>query len=242
MNRITTLRQIGITCVATIALACTLSACGTSSAENKPARVRYLNLLGDHTTVNVTLDAKPVATGVAFQTVSNYYQTGSNNYAAVISNTAGTSLSSYTQGLGQLHYTVYLYGTAAEVKHLNVSDEPLVLKDGTFTTRILVASDTLTGHDLYVTAADTDIATATPNAAVTLPATLSAYTTVLDAGSFRVRITATGTKNVVFDRTLDFASKSADTFVLYADPGVTTPSVLRVGQAEGAVMLFPATP
>lgn len=208
----------------------------TSKADNKPAQVRYLNLLDDQTAVGVSLDGKPVATGVGYQSASSYHETRSNNYAALITNAAGATLSSYTEALGQLRYTIYLYGTAADIKRINADDSKLTLPNDKFTLRLLVASAALTGYDLYVTTADADLATTTPNLVLSLPATISTYGTLLDPGSYRVRITPTGTKTVVFDRTLSFTAKSHPTFVVHGTAGA--PKFMQVGPDEGAAVVF----
>lgn len=208
----------------------------TGKADNKDAYVRFLNLLSDQAAVSVTLDAKPVATGVGYQSASSYYQTGSNNYAAVITNAAGATLSSYTQALGQLHYTVYLYGAPTDIKRLNVDDSKLPITTDKFTARLVVASAALTGYDLYLTTATADLANTLPNVVVSLPESISAYGTLLDPGSYRVRITPTGTKTVVFDHTLTFATKTTTTFVVHGQAG--NPRFTQVSPDEGAVVVF----
>ncbi|KNZ31883.1 MAG: lipoprotein [Methylibium sp. NZG] len=96
--------------------------------------------------------------------------------------------------------------------------------------RVYNASANAGGVDVYLTAPATDIATVAPNFGnvgykQAVPASGNDSLEV-EGGSYRVRMTTAGTKNVIFNATVELA-KNAD-WLLTSVPGSLTPNDVRV--------------
>ena len=211
-----------------------LSGCsGSGSASNEKAHIRFVNLVVDQATLGVTLDDKAAASAVAFQGATDYVDFASDTYDAEVIGSAGSVLSTYSAALGQKHYTTYYYGVGAALGLVTVDDEPFTVSDGKFVVRALLLSPVLPGFDVYLTTADTDLSTVNPTLYATASGSAGSYTSEMTSGTWRLRLTPSGAKTVVFDTTQEFAAKSVTTLAIHSVGSAQLPTVLRMPQAEG---------
>lgn len=220
-----------------------LSGCsGSGSASNEKAHIRFVNLVVDQATLGVTLDDKAAASAVAFQGATDYVDFASDTYDAEVIGSAGSVLSTYSAALGQKHYTTYYYGVGAALGLVTIDDEPFTVSDGKFVVRAMLLSPVLPGFDVYLTTADTDLSTVNPTLYATASGSAGSYTSEMTSGTWRLRLTPSGAKTVVFDTTQEFAAKSVTTLAIHSVGSAQLPTVLRMPQAEGGTpVLLPST-
>lgn len=209
-----------------------LSGCNSKST-NKNANVRFVNLMSDQAKISVTLNDTATVSDLAFQAISTYQERPSATYTSKITGATGTTLLTPSLALGQQHFTVYVYGTAAAPKYTVINDEPLVVNTGKYTVRTLLGSTNLPAFDLYISSAAADLSTLSPAVYGGAVAAATAYATEADSGTFRIRLTLSGTKDVVFDSTQTFDAKSANSLVFFSQGSAQLPTVLFMHPEDG---------
>ena len=207
--------------------------------------IEALSRIRAHSTVPVLmLTARgddTVASGLAFGSVSSYQQRNSDTYDADLIGASGSTLATYSLALGQVQSTVYFYGSSGALGELKVTDEAATVTKDKFIVHTLRLAPNLTAMDLYVTAADASLDSLSPTVYATSTGALSSASSEADAGSYRVRLTVSGTRNVVFDSTMSFAAGSTNTLVLYSLGSAQLPTVLWTRPEDGTAVVVPNT-
>lgn len=210
----------------------TLGGC-SSKSSNTNANVRFVNLMSDQAKISVTLNDAAAVSDLAFQAISTYQERPSGTYTSKITGATGATLLTPSLALGQLHYTIYVYGTAASPRYAAITDEPVVVNTGKYVVRTMLGSTNLPVFDLYISSAEADLSTLSPVAYGGAVATATGYTAEADSGTFRIRLTLSGTKDLVFDSTQAFDAKSANTLVFFSQGSAQLPTVLFMHPEEG---------
>lgn len=185
--------------VAGCLLALLLGACGNSS--NDTGKVRVLNLISGATGVAVAVGGTSVMTGGAFESIGEYASVGTGNQEFKVTVPGSTgSLVDVVYTLGTIEYTFVTTGTPGAAAAVLVADPYGAPTGNAFAVRVLNMSATNPSVDLYLTAPGADLATATPVITAASYATVTSFVNT-PAGALQVRLTTSGTKDVLYDAT-----------------------------------------
>jgi Domain of unknown function (DUF4397) len=193
-----------------------LAGCGKSSSDS--AQVRVLNLIHGLTNVSVTVGGTggtPVLTGGNFETIGEFASTGAGNveFKTTVPGNTGTLIDTIYSIGGATNYTYVISGNSGASFGVLIAD-PYGSPGSNVAVRVLNMSPTETSIDLYLTAPGTDIGTATP---VITAATLGTVTSFfnVNGGDLEMRLTAAGTKTVLYDANVTMPPGSGQTIVAY---------------------------
>lgn len=203
-------------------LAAGLTGCNTGEGVTDPAtqfsNLRVANFIPDATgPVNVTVDGKNLVSGVGFEMVTSYQQinSGARSVEVSVAGTAGNIISTTPIFVGATNYSFLTYGAAEDPAFLALTDVYVDPGTGFFSIRAVNAATGVKSVDVYVTTPGADLSIAAPNlAGVGLGSASLAI--VLPVGNYEIRVTPSGTKDVIYDTTPQtFAEHSAFEAVVY---------------------------
>jgi hypothetical protein len=186
------------------------AACGDE--EVAAGRVRVGHLSPDAGTVNLYVNGNEVLPGIQYPGSTLYYDVreGSNEVSLQSNLTGETLLSATVNISGDVDRTVLAVNTAANLEALSLVDDNSLPASGRVRVRLVHAAPSAGTVDIYVTAPDVALEDAVPAATGVAFKTVSAYLDVA-AGTYRVRVTAAGTTDVVIDRTIDLFAQYVTT-------------------------------
>jgi Domain of unknown function (DUF4397) len=209
-------------------LAAGLTGCNTGKGVTDPAtqfaNLRIANFIPDASgPVNVTVDGQNLASGVGFEMVTAYQQIGSGLRPIEVSvaGTAGNVISTSATFTGVTNNSFLTYGSADDPLFLAIQDNYVDPGAGMFSIRAINAATGVKSVDVFVTAPGADLSIAAPNlAGVALGTTSVAI--ILPVGNYEIRVTSSGTKNVIYDTTpQSFAEHTEFEAVVYTKTSST---------------------
>jgi hypothetical protein len=211
-------------------VAVALTGCNSGKGVTDPAvqfaMLRIVNLIPDAGgPINVTLDGNTFVSGLNFEALTQYQQIDSGTRAIQVSIAGGASniISIALTFTGVTNYTLVIYGPAGAATSLLVSDAcPSNGQDicadpgaGNFNLRVTNAATSGAAVDVYATAPGANLDAAAPNIAGVSVGTTSAFST-LAAGNLEIRVTSSGTKEVIYDSVpQSFSERSQVEAVVY---------------------------
>ncbi len=173
----------------------------TRSPLEPTAQLRVLHGSPDAPNVDVRVDGIAVLTDVPYKAASGYLDvpTGGINVAVNAAGTPTTVLALNNLDLpADTPFTVIAANTLANIEAIVLDDSAADPASGNLLLRVVHAAAAVPAVDVYLTAADADLGTATPAVS---DASFRAGSGFLEipGGEYRIRVTPTGTTDVVFD-------------------------------------------
>jgi hypothetical protein len=194
-------------------VAIAVTGCNSGKGVTDPAvqfaNLRVVNLIPDAGgPLNVTLDGNTFISGLNFEGLTQYQQIDSGTRAIQVSVAGGASniISTTLTFTGITNYTLVIYGPVEAAANLLVSDACVLNGQGActdpgagnFTLRVINAATSGAGVDVYLTTPGANLDAAAPNVAGVSASTTSAFA-ALAAGNLEIRVTSSGTKEVIYD-------------------------------------------
>ena len=180
----------GVSCIAFFALLLSVGCGGSSSAH-----LRLLNAIPVQGTIDMVVDNKSVATGVAYATASSYVNVSSGARQIQIQQT-GNSLGSANPTLSAKSFTTIVASAQASNGAMVLTDDNSAPGSGNVRVRVINGSVNMGTVDVYVVTAGTDINTVSATYTNVTDPSATGYTT-LAAGSYQVFFTLPSTKTVL---------------------------------------------
>ena len=192
-------------------------ACGDDA---KPANLRAVHASADAPNVDVAIDGTVAVTDLAFQESTGYLEveSGQRNIQVRPTGTTTAVITASPTLDEEGDYTLIAVGPVASIEPLLLTDDNAAPGAGNVKVRLVHGSPTAGPVDIYVTAADADLNTTDPTVSNVPFKGVSNYLEVA-AGTYRVRITPTGTKTVAIDATLTLAAGQIRTAIAVDAPG-----------------------
>jgi Domain of unknown function (DUF4397) len=179
----------------------TVTACDDSDAPQPVAQVRFLHASGRRAAVDFRADGTTRGAGLTYGAAfSNgvVLNAGARTFTARLTG-ATTDIATTARTLANSGaYSVVLAKRPTSDTLLVFADTSVTPATGKVFIRTLNVAPAAGAVDLYITGATTDLATATPQVTGIEFLKASRYVE-MDAGTYRVRLTTTGTKTVVLD-------------------------------------------
>lgn len=176
-----------------------LVSCGSKSNGN--ANLRIVNLIPDAPSVSVQLGTNPpLVTGLLFQQFTQYLGVPGGSQDFMVSANGGQSFAiNQTNSMGSGNYSYIVYAPVVSATGMLVNENNLPTPNsGTFNFRVINVAAGIGPIDVYLTPAGTDINSTSPTIANIGLGGVSLFVSV-NTGSYELRVTATGTKQVVYD-------------------------------------------
>ena len=182
-----------------------IAGCGSNGGGGS-AQVRVVNATVGVPSIDVFSDDVALFTGVAANGASAYASVGGGSHTVKITPTGSlTALNSSSASVsGDTTYTLVAWGRAASVGTFYLTESEVAPAAGNAKLRLLNTATDAGSLDLYLTDAGTALIDATPLAAGIAGGRVSVYNEI-GAGTYRLRVTAAGSKT---DVRLDVASFS----------------------------------
>lgn len=190
-NRVLTI----VLCLVSFALV----SCGKSSSQN--ANLRTMNAIPDAPAISLQLGTNPpLVTGLLFQQLTQYVNVPGGSQDFMVSANGGASFAiNQTLSMGNGNYSYIAYGPVVSATGLLINENNLpTVNSGTFNFRVINVAAGIGPVDVYLTPLGTDLNTTSPTVPNAGFGGISSFVSV-NSGTYELRATATGTKNVIYD-------------------------------------------
>jgi len=225
-----------------VAVAALLAACG-GGGDSSTAQMRLLNASIGYAALDMSVDSTTVNSAVAYAAAGSYADVKTSATGTEIqSNSVGSTLASSTPTLAAgSHYAMIAYGSAGSLQTTLLQEDQEAPASGKSKLLVLNLAPDAGSMDVYVTGADETLDTASTVAAGIAAGSGSGYVS-LNSGTFRVRLTAAGSKSDVrLDiPSITLPSAGVSTLVLTGSTGGVLVNGIQLIQ-QGATTNFPNT-
>jgi hypothetical protein len=233
-------------CLSALALGGCNSGNGVGAAAG-PTQMRVVNLIPNAPTIIVTLDSSQLVAGLAFQGLTNYLGVGdSGTHEVKVSVDGGASniIDTTFNFAPGVDYTFIVYGPVEAVNSKMLLDTTILFPDGgTFDIRVTNVATGSKGVDVYLTLPGVDLTETAPVvSAVTFGSTSAFFVATTPTDTYELRITATGTKDVIYDAIgVPFTDKQLAQVIVYGtfSSQLVDAAVLNI-DTQGTGQVFPS--
>ena len=218
--------------IAGIVLALAIAGCDETGTQMviTQANIRVVHGSPDAPDFDVAVDDQTVARDLSYTDASDYLQVNPGDrtvHVRAASSTLDATSVSLT-ALGDTSYTIIALNRVAQIESIVLTDSPVAPETGQARLRLVHAAPSATTVDIYVTAPTADLNTATPTVAGLSFRGSSTYQSV-PAGTYRVRVTSAGTRNVLLNVTnVPIVAGQIRTVVALDAPGGGPPFALKL--------------
>ena len=209
------------------------------------AYVRVVNASMDYASVDLYLDDKLKIASTGYQSASSYLKVDSDSYDVEFRRSGSSgALGSYNTDLeGDERLTWLVLGPSGDFQVIAIDESRDPADKDESLLRVVNAASDAGSVDVYLTDATTDLDDVSPDySAVATDALAGEGLVKLDAGTYRLRVTAAGSKtDVRLDRPdLVLASKGVYTLVVTGTTGGVLTDAMLLKQ-DGDVAVLPTT-
>lgn len=231
-------RLLAAAAVSATALASGCKVNSINSFPARPAKVRVLNLMPDVAAIDLAINGSPAFTSVPFEGITGYqeYDNRTTSFGVTVSGTT-TQLATFNFPLaGDQPYTVCVYGALGSPQLTMIAEIGNAPSNGNIQVTIFNASPNAGNIDVYITAPGVDLSTVGSNF---YNVSYGGTTTSVQfaPGTYQIRITSTGTKNVIYDSGGSALTPNVALSLITFSRGSGTLVTAKVLQANG-----PSTP
>ncbi len=212
----------GSVAIIVAALLCCLLMVGCGSGRHPRARV--MNASPDSPRIDVLIGGITVGHRLPFRAASDYHHIhdGFNDVLVFATDSNDLLLEGVPFFAQRQDYTLIVLNSVQFLDAVLLTDDNSAPAPNNFKFRFVHASPTASAVDVYITAPNADLMSATPAFANIAFGDSAGYASQ-PQGTFQVRITSTGTKNVIADSgALTFMAGQIRTAVLVNPPGSAT--------------------
>ena len=185
-----------------------LAGCGLNpSGSGTGTTMRVANLMPQTSAVTVKINDTTFLDGAPFQTFTGYedIQAGDYTFTITVGNDATPAFTTTNTLLNVSAYTFIAYGPTTSTAGMLLDDTPLThIPTGNFGFRLATVSPTAGVIDAYVTAPGADLSVLSPVVSAMVYGNFSNFVNV-PVGNYELRLTRTGTKEVIYDSILPAA-------------------------------------
>lgn len=227
--------------IAGVVLAAMLAACGSDSHDNNTpaqAKVRVLHASPDAPAVDVFVNDRSIATNAPFKAATAFSNINAGR-GSVRVNPTGTStsvISATPDFNANRSYTIIAANKVASIEPLIIDDDGAAPASGQVKVRVVHGAPSAPAVDIYVTAPNASIATATATLANVPFKTISSVLQIA-AGSYQIRVTLAGSKAPVFDSGSVALAAGSDLVLVAVDQSTGNSPISLIGLTAD-----PATP
>ncbi len=173
-----------------------------TSSTAGDGRLRIVHVSPGAPNVSLVLDGDTVATDLAYLGSSEYLDVPAAGHVFQVAeaNTSNTLIDQDITVADGTDYTILVGDTVSRLKAVVLTDDNSIPPAGTIRVRAIQGAPSLGQVDVYVTAPDDDLNLNTPVATNVTFGQVLPYVQP-NSGTYQIRVTATGTKDVLIDGT-----------------------------------------
>ncbi|MEO7155922.1 MAG: DUF4397 domain-containing protein [Vicinamibacterales bacterium] len=207
-----------------LALPLLLSGCRIETINYFPpkaAHVRFVNVVPNATALNVTVDGTATWSSQGFEAMTPYmdFTNETHNFTTTVAGATTTLTQANFNLAGNSFYTLIAFGPAHAAGLVLLSDDTVTPTAGKLLLRVANMSGSVGPIDIYLTTPGADLTNATPNIGGIFYGGATGFIQV-SSGNQQLRITQSGTKNVVYDSgARNFSDNTATDAIVYTRTG-----------------------
>jgi hypothetical protein len=196
-----------------------LTGCSKGGSGNGNAQMRILNAFSEAPALNVSVASTSVASGLSFQGLTQYtgISSGTPTFTVGVAGASTTLINTMLNINSGNNYTYIVFGSLTAVGAILGNDAFSDPGGGFFAMRVINVAPGSGAVDVYLTAPGADLASSAPSLTNVSYGVTSAFSPLAIGTSFEIRVTTTGTKDVLFDSTpKTFAEHSGTDLVVFS--------------------------
>jgi len=198
----------------------TLVGCSKGGGNNSGnGNIRLFNAFLEASALNVVVGSTTVAPAAPFERLTPYVSVnnGVQTFLVTVVGAQSPLVNSSLSIGGDAHYTYIVFGPTTAVGAVFATDSFNDPGTGFYAVRVINTAAGVGPVDVYLTPPGADLTVAAPAVSNVAYGAVSSYLSVAIGANFEIRMTPTGTKNVIFDSTPRlFAEHSGSTIVIYS--------------------------
>ncbi len=213
------MRMFRLSLAALCMVSLVLTGCSKGGSSNGNAQLRILNAFSEAPALNVSVASTPVVSGLLFQGLTQYTSVSSGTplITVGVSGASTTLINTMYNVSPGTNYTFIVYGPLTGVGAILGNDAFNDPGNGFFSLRVVNAAPGSGAVDVYLTAPGANLASSAPSLINISYGVTSAFSPIPIGTGFEIRVTTTGTKDVLFDSTAKtFAEHSATDLVVFS--------------------------
>ena len=187
----------------------------------KAAHVRIINAVPDATALNVTVDGTATWSSLGFEAITTYtdFTNETHNFSVKVAGLTSTLTQASYNLAGNGFYTLIAFGPVNTPSLILISDDTVTPTAGKLLLRVANVAAGGGAVDIYLTTPGAALDTLTPNISGIVYGASTGFIQVA-SGSLQLRITQSGTKNVIYDSgARTFSDNTATDAIVYTRSG-----------------------
>ena len=225
-----------------VALALTGCSKSDSNSSGGDANIRVVNAFFEATSLDFNIAGSTIATALPFQGLKPYQSVNNGVQTFLVTVTgASTPLVNASSSInGGADYTYVVFGPLTSVGTILAADGFNDPGSGFYAVRVMNTAAGIGPIDVYLTPPGADLTVTAPTVPNVAYGATTVFFSVATGGNFEIRITPSGTKQVIFDSApKPFPEHSGTTILAYSKGSGTlvNVAVLNSGSAGGAVIV-----
>jgi Domain of unknown function (DUF4397) len=217
--------------LATLCLvAIALSGCSKSNNNSgSSGQIRVINAFFEAPSLDYVIAGTTLATALPFQGLRPYQPVNNGTQTFTVTVTgAGTPLVNNSAGItGGANFTYVVYGPVTSVGTIFAGDSFGDPGNGFYSVRVMNTAAGIGPIDVYLTPPGADLTVAAPAISGVVYGGSTIFTSIAIGANFEIRITPTGTKQVIYDSAPKlFAEHSGTTILAYSKGSGTLVNVM----------------
>ncbi len=217
-----------------------LAGCGKNETKSESASVRFMNLAPESGSLSVLLGTETTnwQSNVAYQTATGFKDTPNGSLRVRISNAGGVILDASQGFAGQRKQMLLVFGGQSSVGMSILQNDMAASSSGNSKLRVISYAVGISAFDVYMTTATEDYRLVEPKLR-----NISGGIYETPVGSYTVRLTSTGTKDLLFEMPARaFEDRKYYNLGLYNEGSGALPNGFVVTQDDDAApQLFTST-
>jgi Domain of unknown function (DUF4397) len=220
-----------------------LSGCGkNNNSSGGNGQIRVVNAFFEAPSLDFVVAGTVLATALPFQGLKPYQSVNNGTQTFTVTVTgAGTPLVNSSNVInGSANYTYIVFGPLTSVGAIFTLDTFNDPGSGFYSVRVINTAAGIGAIDVYLTPPGADLTVAAPTVANVTYGSVTVFLAVNIGANFEIRITPTGTKQVIFDSAPKvFAEHSGTTILAYSKGSGTLVNVALLpsdGAGSGVIL------
>ncbi|MEO8739026.1 MAG: DUF4397 domain-containing protein [Casimicrobiaceae bacterium] len=197
-----------------------LAGCSKSGGNNGGnGQIRLFNAFLEASALNVVVGSTTIAPAAPFERLTPYVSVpnGVQTFNVTVVGAQSPLVNSSLSIGGDANYTYIVFGPTTAVRTVFAVDSVSDPGSGFYAVRVINTAAGVGPVDVYLTPPGADLTVAAPAVSNVAYGAVSSYLSVAIGANFEIRMTPTGTKNIIFDSTPRlFAEHSGSTIVIYS--------------------------
>ncbi len=207
-----------------------------SNSSSEDGQIRVMNAFFEAPSLNVVVAGKTLASALPFQGLTQYtgVSNGTQTFTVTVTGATTPLVNTSLQITGGTNFTYAIFGPLTAPSTIFAIDSFSDPGTGFFSLRVMNTAAGIGPIDVYLTPPGADLTVAAPTISNVAYGAVTAFNSVNTGANFEIRITPSGTKQVIFDSTPKaFVQQQGYTILAYSKGSGTLVNVALLN-SDGA--------